>query len=274
MKILIACDMEGISGVVNWEQVTPGSPEYPRFRTLMTADVNAAIRGVFEAGADEVLVADGHNLGNNLLIEELDPRARLNSGTPAPFSMVQGIDSSVDGVLLVGYHAKAGTKDAILAHTWSDKCVANLWLNNKLVGETGLNAAVCACFGAPVAMISGDQTVCAEAMDLLGKIEIAAVKKTSGRMAAECLPPSVAQDKICEAACRAVSRLVVGENIKLFKPKIPINVRVEYRFPDMADRASLMPGVQRIDGCTIAFTCEDMTIAYRSFRASIYLARG
>src|SRR5512139_3697983 len=93
MKILIAVDMEGITGVTTWEQVTPGQAEYARFRRLMTQDVNAAIRGAFDAGADEIIVADGHNLGRNILLEELDPRARLNSGSPSPLSMVQGVDS-------------------------------------------------------------------------------------------------------------------------------------------------------------------------------------
>src|SRR5512147_772359 len=97
MKILIAADMEGISGVVNWDQVTPGHAEYARFRRIMTGDVNAAARGAFEAGADEVIVADGHWNGSNILIEEFDTRARLNTGSPSPFSMMQGIDESADG---------------------------------------------------------------------------------------------------------------------------------------------------------------------------------
>ena len=72
MKILIAVDMEGITGVTTWDQVTPGHAEYSRFRKLMTQDVNAAIRGATEAGADEIIVADGHWNGSNILVEELD----------------------------------------------------------------------------------------------------------------------------------------------------------------------------------------------------------
>ena len=79
MKILIAVDMEGITGVTTWDQVTPGHAEYSRFRKLMTQDVNAAIRGATEAGADEIIVADGHWNGSNILVEELDSRARLNT---------------------------------------------------------------------------------------------------------------------------------------------------------------------------------------------------
>ena len=96
MKILIAADMEGISGVTTWDQVTAGHFEYARFRRIMTEDVNAAVRGAFEAGAKDVFVTDGHANGSNILIEELDPRASLNTGSPSPLSMVQGVDE-VDG---------------------------------------------------------------------------------------------------------------------------------------------------------------------------------
>ena len=98
MKILIAADMEGISGVTTWDQVTAGKPDYERFRRIMTEDVNAAVRGAFDGGAKEVFVTDGHASGSNILIEELDPRASLNTGSPSPLSMVQGVDE-VDGVI-------------------------------------------------------------------------------------------------------------------------------------------------------------------------------
>jgi len=61
-----------------------------RFRGIMTGDVNAAIRGAYVGGADEVIVTDGHAYGRNVLVEEMDPRARLNSGSVSPLSMVQG----------------------------------------------------------------------------------------------------------------------------------------------------------------------------------------
>ena len=189
MKILIAADMEGVSGVVHWDQVDTKHKEYPRFRKIMTGDVNAAIRGAYDAGAQEVVIADGHGGARNILIEELDSRARLNSGTPSPLGMVQGLDSGVTAAMFVGYHARVGSQNAILDHTWSSQCVANVWLNGQAVGEIGWNASVCGGFDVPVIMISGDQTACAEAVELLGPIETAVVKQADGRMAAECLPP-------------------------------------------------------------------------------------
>ena len=208
MKILIAADMEGITGVTNWDQVTPGHPEYARFRKLMTGDVNAALRGAFAGGADEVVVADGHWNGSNILIEELDARARLNSGSPSPLGMLQGIERDVDGVLFVGYHARQGSQFAVLDHTWSNTCVSNVWLNEKPAGEYTLNAALAGHFNVPVLMISGDQIVCAQAVEQIGALETAVVKQANGHFSAECLPPDVTQKLIQTASQRAVKNLI------------------------------------------------------------------
>src|SRR5258706_9714215 len=119
MKILIAVDMEGITGVTTWNQVTPGHAEYARFRRLMTQDVNAAIRGACEAGADEVIVAGGHWNGSKIFVEGIYPRARVNTGSPSPLFMKQGIDESFDGGVFIGDHARHRTPKSIPDHTWS-----------------------------------------------------------------------------------------------------------------------------------------------------------
>jgi D-amino peptidase len=272
MKILIAADMEGITGVVCWDHVSPDHTEYPRFRRLMTGDVNAAIRGAFEGGADEVVVTDGHAYGRNILIEELDSRARLNSSSVSPFSMVQGVDDGVQGVIFVGYHARVGSQNAILDHTWSSERVANLWINDQLIGEAGLNAAVSGHFGVPVIMISGDQTVCAEAAALLDNIETVVVKVASGRMAAECLPPAVSQEKIQIGARKAVERLVKGQAPKPLHIPSPITAAIDFTNSEMADRASLLPGTRR-DGRRLEYSATDMPTIYAMMRSAIALAR-
>lgn len=273
MKILIATDMEGITGVTTWDQVTPTHAEYARFRKRMTEDVNAAIRGACDAGADEVIVADGHWNASNILIEELDPRARLNSGSPSPFSMMQGIDKSVDGVMFVGYHARNGSPNAVLDHTWSSKTVANVWLNDILTGEYGLNAAVAGHFGVPVILVSGDQTACGQVKELLGDVETAVVKQASGRFAAECLPPQVTQERICLSAQRAVERLTQGDVPGPFDLGTPITVTVEFFTSDMADRATRIPGTRR-EGTRVSLTAQEMATAYNGFRAMVMLAVG
>lgn len=273
MKILIAADMEGVTGVVHWNQVMPSHPEYARFCSLMTADVNAAIRGAFAGGATGVSVTDGHNNSRNILIEELDPRAALNSGTPMPLSMVHGVDQGVDGVMYVGYHARIGAKDAILDHTWSDERVCNLWINGRLFGEAALNGAVCGHFNVPVIMVSGDQTVCAEAQDVFGDVETAVVKKAVGRMAAECYPPAVTEKLIEGAAENAVKRLFAKQTPAPFKVEAPIKMALEFVQSEMADKAMIMPGAQRLQERKVQYIADDMVAIYYAFRALLALAR-
>ncbi len=272
MKLLIAVDMEGITGVVTWNQVDPGHAEYQRFRRLMTQDVNAAIRGASEGGADEVVVTDGHWNSDNILIEELDPLARLNSGTPSPFSMVEGIDQGVDAVILIGYHARMGTANAILDHTWSSSRVQNLWLNGRLSGEIGLNAALCGHFGAPVLMISSDCAANQEAAEWIPGIEMVTIKKASSRWAAEVLPPAVTQQMICEGAEKAVRAFKAGKAPAPVKLETPLAVGLEFLYSEMADKALLLPGSRRFDGRKIEFSQPDMPAAYQTFRAAVTLA--
>jgi D-amino peptidase len=272
MKILIACDMEGLPGVVDWDHVTNKHPEYERFRKIMTASVSAAVRGAFDGGASQVLIADGHANGRNLLLEELDPRAHLNSGPDFPYAMVKGIETGVEAVMYIGYHARAGTLNAALCHTWSGS-IGNVWLNGTLVGEIGLNAAVCGYFGAPVILISGDQSACAEATELLGPVETAIIKRAYSHSGAECLPLAEAYPCIAAAAQRAVTRLLAGDVPPPFRLTSPINLTVELNGVEKADQAQILPGARRLDSRRLEYIAEDTMLAYRAFQTIAALAR-
>jgi D-amino peptidase len=269
MRILIAADMEGITGVTNWDQVDPHHAEYPRFRRLMTSDVNAAIRGVCTSGIDDILVVDGHEHGTNILIDDLDPCAQLICGDFSPLAMVQGVDQGVDGVIFVGYHARAGSQNAILDHTWSSRRVANLWLNDILVGEYGLNAAVAGHFNVPVLMLTGDQTVCVQATELLGPIETVVVKTALSRMSAICLPAARTEELIQKTAVQATKRLQAGNAPKPFIISAPVRVTIDFNATEQADQAALYPGAKRVDGRRLTFTANDMLAAYLGFQAVV-----
>lgn len=274
MKILISCDMEGISGIVDWDQVTPGTDEWTRGRKLMVGDVNAAVNGACEAGADAVTVSDAHSHGRTLELEALDPRAHLNSGSPSPFSMLQGVDDAppYDAVAFVGYHAMAGAKKGVLCHTWTDK-LHGVWLDEVEVGEIGLNAAVAGHYQTPVIAVSGDRAACLEAQTLIGaEVEVAVVKLGAGRYAAECLPLKESREKICEAVARGVSRLKSGQGPSPFKVETPVRLAVEFKFPHQADAASLIPGARRASGVRVEFTGEEIVTTIRAFRAMAALA--
>src|SRR5256714_9454828 len=170
MRVYISVDMEGIAGVVHESQTDPTTPafaaEYGRFRHLMTAEANAAVEGALAAGATRVLVNDSHWFMRNLLAEELHQAAELVSGDPKPRSMVQGIDGGFDAALFIGYHARAGTRNAILDHTYADR-IHEVRLNGTAVGGLGVNAALAGGHGGAAALGGGESPPPAPARELL-----------------------------------------------------------------------------------------------------------
>jgi D-amino peptidase len=271
MKLLIACDMEGITGVVDWKQVDSNHPEYQTFRQRMTEDVNAAIHGAFSAGINEVVVTDGHGGKLNLVLEKIDSRVSLNCGSPSPLGMIEGIDNKVDGVFFIGYHGRSGANKAVLAHTWNNTSIANVWINDHLVGEIGLNASVCGYFGVPLLMISGDQTACLEAAEFVQGIETAIVKQATAYRAARCLPPTVSSALIEQTAARSITKLIKKQAPQPVKTEIPVQLRIEFFHPGMADNACLVTRTKRLDGRNIEILADNMLDAYLSFRAAATL---
>jgi D-amino peptidase len=269
MKILIAADMEGVSGVTRWEETDPSNQDYGRFRKIMTDEVNAAIAGAVEGGANEITVADGHDSGTNILVENLDKRAVLNSGNSSPFGMIQGVDQETSGVIFIGYHARAGTRFAILAHTWSSGRIANVWLNDILVGEYGINAAMAGYFNVPVLMISGDEAACSQAKELLGFLETVVVKKATSYFSAECLPPEITLPLIQAASRQAVFRLNNNSAPKPFLLSNPIKLTIEFKHPESIDRVVRIPGFKWQEGLIVDFVADSMPMAFNGFRAAV-----
>lgn len=272
MKLLIAVDMEGITGVSHSSHVTPdGSPDYGRFRRQMTADVNAAIRGAADAGVDDFIVTDGHWKGLNILIEELDHRARLISGLQGEFKMVEGVQQKVDAAFFIGYHAMVGTQNAVLDHAWTSSRVHRVWLNGQPMGETMLNAALCGHFNVPVIMVSGDQSLAEEVRALLPGVETAVVKTALGRMTADCLPPEESEQLIYNHAYRACQLFHSGEAAKAWLPSAPFEIKVETGNTFHADVASSCPGAERLDGRTLVVRGKDMPEVFKAFGTMVTL---
>ena len=262
MRILISADMEGISGVCRWEQVAPGSAEYPMYQKLMTVEVNAAIRGAFAGGASEVIVHDGHHRGQNLLPDALDARAELSRGTSSPFCMMTGIETGVDAVFTVGYHAKSGSAPAILAHSMDDH-ILSYKVNGLEVGEFGLSAILAGWFEAPVLFGSGDQAFAAEAGELVPGIEIAMVKLATGYYSGICFAPEKNQAAIEAGAKAAVERFSAGNGPKPFQVSVPATLEVSYAEPFSAEKAAELPFVKRESGRTVSVFCRTVMEIYR-----------
>jgi D-amino peptidase len=271
MRVYISIDMEGIAGVVHEDQTDPiesrHAGEYNRFRRLMTNEANAAILGAMDAGASRVLVNDSHWLMRNLLAEELHPSAELLSGGPKRLSMVEGIDGGFDAAMFIGYHAMAGTQDAIIDHTYTSR-VYQARINGRPVGELALNAAMAGVHQVPVALVTGDQSVAAEATALLGdSVETVVVKEAVGRFAARSPAPSVACERIRAGATVALKRAHAPYTFQA-----PIHLEVDFVVSQMADMAELVPGSVRSGGRTVGYSGNDYREVFRAWRAMYNLA--
>ncbi len=270
MKVFISSDIEGISGVVtSGVHTSPGGKDYGRARTLMTQETNAAVEGAVNAGADQIIVNDSHGPMNNILIEKLNPAANLITGSPKPLSMMQGIGKDCSAAIFVGYHSRMGTP-GVLSHTISGGSVANVWINDILVGETGINAGLAGYFGVPVVLVCGDNVLSDEVKELLPHTKTAVVKTAVTRQSALCLPPEKAQDLIRQKTEKALKSL---DSAKVWLPKSPITFKIEFKDSGQAENASHLPYSEMIDPKTLAFTADDYLTAFMGLRSMIALSR-
>lgn len=267
LRVYISADMEGVTGVVSRTQNSPEGREYETYRSQMTADVNAAIEGAFAAGATEIVVSDSHGGGENLKLEELNPAAKLVRSFPRPLDMMHGIDDSFDAAMFVGYHASAGTRDAVLAHTGNARISAFL-VNGMNLPEGGINAAIAGHFDVPVVMISGDRAAIEELRNLLGDIESAQVKVGNGVTSATVLHPTVTRELIRESAQWGIVRR--GE-IKPYKIRRPATVDVSFFRTTDAEVASFFPGAIRTEANSVRFDVEDAIGMAKLFNGLMYL---
>jgi D-amino peptidase len=261
MRVLVSVDMEGAAGVVDPEDVRPGTGEYERNRRLLTEEANAAVRGVhaFDPGA-KVLVTEAHGPFRNLVPELLDRRAELLRGKPKPDGMLAGLAEGADAVLFIGYHGKAGTARSVLAHTISGAVVADVRCDDRSFGELGLNATLAAHRGVPPVLVAGDDSVAAEAADVAPGMHAVVVKRALGGHAAALLHPEEARERIEREVPRA---LADREVVRAPRFDGPVRLEVDVLRPYMAERALLVPGVELAGGCTLRYAAPDFPTAYR-----------
>jgi D-amino peptidase len=268
MKIYISADIEGISGVTDIDHTRREGKDYDTARMLMTKEVNAAVQGAFQGGASEVVVNDSHGSMINLLTEELDQRVSLISGFPKPLSMVQGIQGN-DVAFFIGYHSKAGTKDAVMDHTYHGRVVHTIRVNGMELGELGINAALAGHFGVPVVLVAGDKKTTQEAKALLNQVEVVATKEGIGRFAARNVHPVVAREEIRKKAQEAVQN---ADQCNPYVVPPPLHLEMNVLFSDMADRIAMIPSIERVGGRCVAYDCENFLTLYTMMRAMILIA--
>ncbi len=260
-KIFISVDMEGIGGIGTSKMTSSSGKDYARGRVLMTAEVNAVVEAIFSAGDAEILVNDSHGDMQNLLHTELDPRVTYIQGNIKPLGMVQGLDASFDAAIFIGYHARAGTENAFLAHTGSGS-VKGLWLNGTEVGEGGLNATFAGALGVPVIMASGDATFARQFSELTGTRTVA-TKTAIGNQVAELIHPSRVLEMLRTATVEALQNL---DSVGVYSTTRPVTVRMRFSSTTRADIVQAIPGMQRIDGYTVEIDVKTMNEAYPLIR--------
>jgi D-amino peptidase len=255
LRVFISADMEGVAGVVTSEQLGPTGFEYQRTREWMTGEVLAAIEGARAAGATEIVVADAHGNGQNLLIERLPDDVTVIRSWPRPLMMMQGIDSTFHAAIFLGYHSATTNMNGVRAHTISSARLAGVYLNGTPMAESGINAAIAGHFGVPVVMISGDDAAVREAQELIGPMEGAEVKRAISFHSAATMTPAAAQALIREKVRAGVQR---RNELRPYIVNAPLNLDVTFKNYRPAEMLAYLPIIERRDAHTIRFTATDM----------------
>lgn len=253
MKIYISADFEGTSGITDRDQCFPGNPGFEAARQLWIGDINAVVEGLVSAGASEVVVNEAHAAMDYLLPEQLHPLASFISGYVKVDNQMEGLDPSFAGAVLMG-HARAGTADAILNHTYVLRDVYEVRLNGQPIGELGLNALRAADQHVPVILAVGDDKFAAEAEEFIPGVETAVVKTGLSQFTAHCLSLPAARKVITAAALRAGQR---ADQIKpVLLPEL-LCLEIDFTLSEIAKLCAFIPGVEQIGPRTVAFTGQD-----------------
>lgn len=265
MRALISADMEGVTGVTHPDDCVFGASQWDRFRPIFTRDVNSVALGLFDAGVDEVLVCEAHGFKRNLLLEQLDPRIRMITGRHRTYPMMEGIQARPELVAFVGYHAPAGG-EGVLSHTVIGSLLVRASLNGAVLSEGLLNATLAAEYGSRVAVVSGDDKTCEDAMAYAQQGKPVAVKRALDRYTADCLHPDVTASMLREAG-----RLGVDAGM-ITPPEPPFVCDLEFAVSSAAAACALIPSVRRVDDRVIRLSTETADELNRMFTVCCTLA--
>lgn len=271
MRVYISVDAEGISGIIKLSQVVPGNQDYSYFRKMMAGDVNAAIKAAFNAGATEVVVNDAHNCGDNLLIDQIDKRAKLISGFDRPNGMMEGIDKGFEAALFVGYHSRKGNK-GVISHTCYYSSIIEVKINKKPVAEYEINGLFAGYFNVPVVFISGDDVLIKDAKENVQGIYTTVTKEAIGHSSALCYHPEITHSSIEENVEKALKNLTI-DNIKpMILAADRIELEIKFANSSYAEYASWIPGFELIEPSTVKFIANNYMETYKGFITAITIA--
>lgn len=255
MKVFVMTDLEGPSGV-NGRSDGIGNKIVNETKAceLLLEEVNAVVEGLVRGGASEIIVWDGHGGSNSLDITKLHKAASLGTlgGDMAPVNL---LDASFDAAIQIGAHALQGSSKGYLNHSYNSHGVANMYLNDVLVGEIGITVLMASYFDIPTILIAGDTAACLEAKEFIGDNNVVTVetKKSISRYSVINLNPAKVRKELSVKAQDSI------EQISKMKPKkftAPYEYKIQLMCPNMADNYE-MQGAERIDHQTIVLRSND-----------------
>lgn len=249
MKIYISADIEGVTGVTHWDETDLAKGDSQTAREQMTAEVAAACEGAIQAGATEIWVKDSHDSGRNIIASRLPQEARLIRGWSGhPFQTLQELDDTFHGVVLIGYHARAGAGTSPLAHSYTGN-VTHIKLNDHYVSEFLIDAYTASFCRAPVVFVSGDKGLCEEVALFNPRIETVAVKEGIGDSTVN-IHPDLATASIRQGVTQALKKDVAQYQIPL---PAHFSVVIQYRYHTRAYKYGFFPGARQQDALTVQF---------------------
>ncbi|MBC7724081.1 MAG: M55 family metallopeptidase [Burkholderiaceae bacterium] len=272
MKVWMSLDMEGVAGIVDWDQCRPGSDGYRLGCELLQGEVNAAIEGAIAGGATEIVLNDSHSRMANLDPRLIAGEAEYISGRHKPMYMMEGLDGSFDAVFFVGYHGSISGKPSTLSHTYNPEVFARARVNGAEVGESGINALVADHYAVPIAFVSGDAVVWDETLPFAAGGVGVVTKRSITRGSAQNLHPTESCRRIREGAETAVRRVAAGE-VALPGISRPASLDLDMQTGDMADVATWARGVERTGERSVRIAGDDLLQIFTSFVAVTYVTR-
>jgi len=254
MNLYIMVDLEGISGVYTREQVVPDGEKLNEGRIMMTEDINACVDAAKAVGVEKIYVRDAHGASGTVIYEKLSDNADYYICGYMGEERYMGVEDC-DAVILLGYHAMAGTIGAVLEHTFSSVKVQNYWLNGEKIGEAEIDALGVGELGKPVIMVSGDDKLCEEVQSFLPEAVTCEVKCGMTWNGAMLLPKKKAHERIYECTKEAINKF---REIPVYKKAKPYTFRVELCERGMLPFVAGDSRIKIIDGRTYEITANSV----------------
>jgi D-amino peptidase len=246
MKVYISVDIEGVAGITHWDEAEKAHADWAEFREIMTREAIAAVDGARAAGATEIWVKDAHDSGRNLITTMLPADVTLiREWSGHPYSMIQELDGSFAGLVMIGHHAGVGSEGNSLAHTLNTR-THMITLNGTPASEFRLCALAASSLGVPTVFVSGDKALMTEIEATNPDIGRLAVKEGRGQSTISMTP--VAAQNAIRAGVEKSLRGKLKDCLLPVPEKFTLDVT--YVSPALAYEKSFYPGCQYIGNRT------------------------